>query len=399
MFATLPLSYCTNGHPGRTVDEVIDGLVAVTQPLAQRVGPVAAGLWLAEDVVAELADPGRLAALRSALGSLPVYTLNAFPQGNFHAAVVKQAVYRPTWAEPRRLDYTLKCAAVLAELMPDGVQGSISTVPLGFKADPATADAAFEAAAIDRLLDCAAGLDELHDATGRVIRLAIEPEPHCVLETTAETVAFFGRLMAAAAARGTEAIARDHLGVCYDVCHQAVEFEDVVASIRSLNDAGVRINKVHLSCAIELPDPTSDGQRQALARYVEPKYLHQTFAQTADRAILSQPDLTAALCEQPPEDWAAARRWRVHYHVPVDAVTLGPLRTTRPDLSRALAAVQALPYAPHLEVETYTWSVLPGDGPPSPADLVDGLAREMTATARLLDQHTASLQAVSKPPV
>ena len=386
MFATLPLSYCTNVHPGLTAAEVAAGLAKYTQPLAERTGGVAAGLWLADPVTQELIGPDAAAdavdRFRESLGPLPVYTLNAFPQGNFHSEVVKEAVYRPTWADRDRLDYTLRCASLLARLMPDGVQGSISTVPLAAKSNPATAAADFESRAIANLLECACALDDLHDETGRVIRLAIEPEPRCLLETTNETVAFFESLFAAADREGCEAIARDHLGVCYDVCHQAVEFEDVVKSIGQLRDAEIRINKVHLSCAIELADPASTEQRQALAAYVEPRYLHQTFAQTADRRVVFRDDLTAELCESPPEEFAAARRWRVHFHVPVHATRLGPLRTTRPELSRALAAVKALPYAPHLEVETYTWGVLPGEQ----VDLIDGLTQEIEATKRLLAQ-------------
>ena len=386
MFATLPLSYCTNVHPGLTTDAVIDGLSRYTAPLRQAVGPIAAGLWLPDAVTRDLtADRSALARLRKCLAEseLPVYTLNAFPFGDFHSSVVKDAVYRPDWSDPARLDYTLRCASLLAELMPDGVEGSISTVPLGYKRHDRTRSPEFEPAAIAALIDCAAELDDLHDETGRVIRLAIEPEPHCVLETTDETVAFFGRLLAAAGE--SEPVVRKHIGVCYDVCHQAVEFEDVVASLRRLRDAEIRINKVHLSCAIELTDPTDPTQRDALAAYVEPRYLHQTFAQQADRTVTSRPDLTAELCRSPPPELHDARRWRVHFHVPVDADRIGPLRTTRPDLSRALAAVRSLAYAPHLEVETYTWSVLPGEEP----DLLAGLAAEMRATRRLLDQLSA----------
>lgn len=394
VFATLPLSYCANVHPGLTVEAVCRGLTEYTQPLASRVGPVAAGLWLPDPVARELeANTTALAKLRETLAAaeLPCYTLNAFPQGNFHDTVVKQAVYRPTWGDRSRLDYTLRCARLLTELMPEGVQGSISTVPLAYKRDESFVG---EATAIEHLLECAHQLDALHDETGRVVRLAIEPEPHCHLETTDEAVAFFGRLFEAAAAAGCEAIARDHLGLCYDVCHQSVEFEDVVRSVRALDAAGVRINKVHISCAIELTDPTDAQQRAALATYAEPRYLHQTFAQTTDRRIVSVADLTAELCESPPEDFAAARRWRIHFHVPVDADRLGPLRTTRPDLSRAMAAIRELSYAPHLEVETYTWSVLPGEASESER-LIEGLAREVTATRRLIDQLSAAPPAKS----
>jgi hypothetical protein len=175
---------------------------------------------------------------------------------------------------------------------------------------------------------------------------------------------------------------RTHIGLCFDVCHQAVEFEDVAESIRSLDREGIRINKVHVSCALQLDDPRNNLEaRAAMKRYVEPRYLHQTFAAIPDGRIARAVDLSDELIDSPGEDFLSAESWRVHFHVPVDAERIGPLGTTRTALRQALAAVAALDYAPHLEVETYTWSVLPGEGKP---DLVQGLTRELLATRALL---------------
>lgn len=382
--STLPLSYCTNVHPGMSMDEVVRGVTEYTAPTRRQLGaPLAAGLWLAQPVTAELkADPQKLTTLRQVLADndLVCYTLNAFPYGNFHSERVKEEVYRPDWSEPARLDYTRDCAKVLAELMPEGVEGSISTVPLGFKQMPHDED--FLDRCIDNLLQLARGLDDLHDETGRVVRLAVEPEPLCVLETTDETLRFFERLRQRAADAAAGEIVDRHIGVCYDVCHQSVEFEDAKESIGRLHAAGVRINKVHITCAIRLVDPANNADgREALASYVEPRYLHQTFARGADGRVRATVDLARPLCEVPPPEYLNADEWRVHFHVPVNAERLGPLETTRDDLQRALKAVAALEYAPHLEVETYTWAVLPGQTPPS---LVDGLTAELTATRDLL---------------
>jgi sugar phosphate isomerase/epimerase len=379
----LPLSYCTNVHPGRSLAEVCDGIDRFTLPIRDRFGqPLAAGLWLARAVVDELATPEtrRRFAAFLAERNLPCYTLNAFPYGDFHSDRVKEQVYLPDWTHPDRERYTLDCARVLAELLPAGVDGSLSTVPLGFKALATSPN--FLERCIDRLIATATGLAQIRAETGRCVRLAIEPEPLCVLETTAETVTFFQRLQdRAVAGKALEAV-REQLGVCYDVCHQAVEFEDVAASIRQLVAEDIRINKVHISCAIEAPNPTRDAAvREALLRYVEPRYLHQTFARTADGRRVWQTDLDAALVQSPPAAFAAAPTWRVHFHVPVNTDQLGPLGTTRGDLQRALAVLPELDYAPHLEVETYTWEVLPGGGR---TELVDGFARELQATHALL---------------
>jgi sugar phosphate isomerase/epimerase len=386
--STLPLSYCTNVHPGRTVAEVEAGLERFTVPVAARFeAPLAAGLWLARPVVDELRctpdGPARFAE-RLARRGLTCHTLNAFPYGDFHGERVKDAVYRPDWTTPERRDYTLACAEILAALLPPDRDGSLSTLPLGFKPHVA-GDESFAARCVDRLLETSAGLVRLRERTGRIVRLAIEPEPWCVLETTREAVAFFERLFSVAADRGDAVLrgAREHLGVCCDVCHQSVEFEDVAESLRALDRAGVRIAKVHVTCAIELADPSANADgRAALARFVEPRYLHQTFARVRSGGTVAQVDLDAALCSDPPPAWREADAWRIHFHVPVDADRLGPLGTTRPDLIRALETVAALPQTPHLEVETYTWAVLP-DG--SARDLVDGLASELGATRRLLE--------------
>lgn len=382
----LPLSYCTNVHPGRTVAEVANGLEQHTARVRERLdAPIAAGLWLARSVVDELMldvrGPERLKQRLDKLG-LTCHTLNAFPYGDFHGERVKENVYLPDWSDTRRLEYTADCARVLCKLLPDGVDGSISTVPLGFKRFEHPPG--FEERCIENLIELTRRLMRTCEETGRRIRLAIEPEPLCLLETTGETLAFFDRLRKRADDEMlTDAVA-EHLGVCYDVCHQSVEFEDVEASIAQIAAAGVRINKVHITCAIELRDPReNEAGRRALAEFVEPRYLHQTFARSRDGDVVRAVDLTRDLALNPPDAFASADLWRVHFHVPVDAESLGPLSTTRADLRRAVEAVAALDYAPHLEVETYTWNVLPGADATA---LNDGLTRELAATSQLVAQ-------------
>ena len=380
-FSALPLAYCTNVHPCRVVTDVPAVLDRYAAPVRAISGfDISVGLWLPEAAVAEA---GAADVVGHALASrgLSCHTLNAFPFGDFHGARVKEQVYLPDWADRRRLDYTLSCARLLATLVPPGGEGSISTLPLGFKGFGHGPE--FMAAAADHLLMCAREFAALEAATGRTIRLALEPEPCCILETTAETVAFFTALFERAARAGIEQEARRHLGVCYDVCHQAVEFEDAARAVAALTAAGVRINKVQISCAIEASAPADPAQRDALLAYVEPRYLHQTFARGAGGTLHHAVDLTADLIADPA--WHARGPWRIHYHVPVDAERIGPLRTTRSELVRALAAIKILDYAPHLEVETYTWPVLPGA---DPVDLAAGIARELIAT-RVLIGNTA----------
>ncbi len=382
---SLPLGYCTNVHPAQTFAELLGGLDRYTVPVMRRVGrPMAAGLWLARPVVDEvLAAPNGTARLATELNArgLTVYTLNAFPYGDFHAARVKENVYRPDWTSSERLAYTERCATVLAGLLPEGGEGSISTLPIGFKGFD-RAPGFLQAA--EQLTDCARTLARIAAETGRTIRVAIEPEPFCLLETTEETIEFFRLLWGVSSTRGAEDAVRKHIGVCYDVCHQAVEFEAPAACVASLDRAGVRVNKVQVSCAIELNAPAENAEgRAALRQFIEPRYLHQVFARLRDGRTIGAVDLTAEFLGAPGPEFTAAETWRVHFHVPVDAEHFGSLGTTRSALRPALAAIAALNYAPHMEVETYTWSVMPGEGA---QDLVTGLANEINATQRLIDE-------------
>jgi sugar phosphate isomerase/epimerase len=384
--SSLPLSYCTNVHPGFTVAEIESGLDQYSVPIRKKYNAtLAAGLWLAQPVVKELSgNPDLLDRFIQGLHDrdLSCYTLNAFPYGNFHSERVKENVYLPDWSTKERLEYTKQSAQILSALMPEGREGSISTVPLGFK------EFEYNGKMIDQcvshIIELARFLDDLHDESGKRIRLAIEPEPFCIIETTDEALMFFKQLWKKAEDENASDEVRDHIGLCYDVCHQSVEFENVEESIQRIDQAGIRINKLHISCAIELENPAGNPEAlKALANYVEPRYLHQTMAKTSEGEILRYVDLDQNLIENPPEGFLNAECWRIHFHVPVNAENLGPLKTTRPDLKKAITSIGNLSYAPHLEVETYTWEVLPGEE----NDLVQGFSQELSSTRLLLSNQ------------
>ncbi|QDU60837.1 Xylose isomerase-like TIM barrel [Planctomycetes bacterium Pan216] len=390
--SALPLSYCANVHPGRTFAEVAEGLKRYTAPLRERLGtPIAVGMWMTRDALTEVAtDPKLVDWLQGWLREhdLTCYTMNAFPFGNFHAERVKENVYLPDWTDVRREEYTRDVADLLARLLPEGVEGSLSTSPCAFKAlHPQGADVDVY---FPRLVSIARHLQDLRRRTGRTIRLAIEPEPGCLLETTDEALGFFKDLRGwVKEAKDADAV-REHLGLCYDICHQAVEFEDVAESIDRLDAAEIRLVKVHVTCALELTDPRDEAAREHLARFVEPRYLHQTTALTDDGRLLWSTDLSREQTSAPAEDWLGSRAWRIHFHVPVHEESLGPLGTTRHVLDRALRQVARLEQTPHLEVETYTWNVLPTE-PQNGAsfDLVKGLSAELQRTTSFLEQVRA----------
>lgn len=382
------LTYCTNIHAGERWEEISNALHSHVLAVKERVSPAApmgVGLRLSGLASERLAEPERLAELKAFLAAtgLYVFTINAFPYGPFHGARVKEDVYEPDWRSPERLRFTNRVADILAELLPEGVAGSISTVPGGYRARiESSADMDCMAQA---MINHAAHLYELERATRKEIVLAFEPEPCCFLETTDEAVAFFNEYLftpnavdqfsvLAGTSRGDAAEAlRRHLGLCFDVCHAAVVFEDVHSSLEAIAAAGIRIPKIQLSSALKLPEVT-DGAEALLKRFDDGVYLHQTY-ETRDGRLTRYADL--------PDAFAALRRgdsggeWRVHCHVPLlFEPSYGPLQSTRDVLSEVLGICRTQAIAPHLEVETYTWGVLPED---LRTDDIDGdIARELT---------------------
>jgi sugar phosphate isomerase/epimerase len=367
---TVDLGYCYNVLPGESAAALALQARRICGPVRARldVARMGVGLWIARAAARELCDdPAARRALAAALAEqgLYVYTLNGFPYGGFHAPQVKHAVFEPSWADDARVDYTLDLAALLAELAPaDVARPSISTVPLG----PASVD---RARAADGLRRCADGLAALAERTGRAIDVGLEPEPG----------AGFERLDALAAYLA-EVDAGPRIGACLDCCHAAVVDEEPAAALAALAAAGVACSKIQISSALAVPRPDDDAQRAALAAFDEPRFLHQV--RSARGGAMDLPDALATLDRDVP--------WRVHFHVPVHDPDAGLLATTRAAIAPVLAAALARPGPlPQLEVETYTWSVLPPDRRPTDdAGLVEGIARELTWARDLLVSMGAS---------
>jgi sugar phosphate isomerase/epimerase len=388
------LTYCTNIHPGETWAEVRDNLVRFVVPVRERFAPGASfgvGLRLSGEAARALGEPSALAELHALLGAhdMYVFTINGFPYGPFHGRPVKEAVYLPDWLDPERLAYTDRLADLLAALLPDGVDGSISTVPGAFA--PRVAGEADAARMASAMLAHIAHLVRVREATGRRVALALEPEPCCFLETIAETVDFFERhLLAPAAVADTadatglapaaaEEAIRDHLGVCLDACHMAVEFEDPAAALDALARAGIRVQKVQVSAGLRVAFPGGHEDaavRAALAAFADDVYLHQVVERRADGALTRHLDLPQALAA----DQAASgpREWRVHFHVPLFRERFGRFEGTQSYVAELLRLVRARTDCAHFEVETYTWDVLPEEF--RREDIVSAVARELAWT-------------------
>ena len=386
--AGVHLTYCSNIHPGESWAEVRANLGLHVLAVRNRLAPqhsFGVGLRLSARAAAELSDPAMLAEFQDFLAQhrMYVFTLNGFPYGAFHGTRVKEQVYLPDWRDPERLRYTNLLADLLAQLLPDdaSLEGSVSTVPGAFK--PALAGPDDVAAMVEQLLLHVTHLVQLRSRSGRLISLALEPEPHCFLETIDEVVGFFERHL-----HGPAAVARvmdltgldraeaaralhDHLGVCLDLCHAAVEFEQPAQCVRRLDLAGIRVLKMQISAGLRLPKLDPDAL-QALSRFDDAVYLHQVVQQGPGglRRFADLADAFASL-----QGSSAGHEWRVHFHVPIFLDQLGPFGSTQSFIREMLALHRAKPVSMHLEVETYTWGVLPEPFRSGPVD--EAVAREL----------------------
>jgi len=362
------LTYCLNVHPGESWSDNLATLRTTVLAVRNLVSPrqsFGLGLRLSAAAAATLDDPAQLEELLAFLHSenLYVFTVNAFPFGRFHGAPVKESVYAPDWRSAQRVAYTNQVASILAALIPPGATGTISTVPCSWKPwihSPADLDPI-----LDHLTASVAHCAGIAERQARDILLTLEPEPGCLLETTPETIAFFkdhlftraAALLAAKLnipASSAQNLIRHHLGVCLDTCHAALQFEDPAESLRLYEAQGIRVPKIQISSALR-----TDAAPESLATlrpFDEPVYLHQVKARTPTGEILSWPDLPQAL-ESIPN--SAAEEVRVHFHVPLHFTNSGPLNSTASLLTPNLLTQFASDPLTHLELETYTWQVLP----------------------------------------
>jgi len=358
----LHLAYTTNVHRSETWRETLDALNNHTLAVRERVcpkKPFAIGLRLSNQAARELSESGTLVEFQRWLAQTNcyVFTINGFPFGQFHGARVKEQVYLPDWTSPERLAYTNLLFDLLAKLLPAGLEGSVSTLPGSFKGFHLHADAL--KAIRYNLWQCVEHIAHLTEQTGRKLCLALEPEPLCLLESSGETIQLFDRLRAE---HPRDPRLAEHLGVNYDTCHFAVNFEEPRNAISCLQYHGIKIGKIHASSALKLR-PTTEARR-ALAAFVGDIYFHQTVIRYPDGQRFIYADLNEALAGEPraSEDIAAENlpEWRVHFHVPLHTPAGPPFETTNDHLLAVLDLLaENLNLCSHLEMETDTWEVLP----------------------------------------
>lgn len=372
--STVHLAYCTNVHPAETLDGVLAQLRDHCEPVRKRLGRdrLGIGLWLARDAARALAaDPAAVRSLRGELDrrGLEVVTLNGFPYQGFGAEEVKYRVYKPDWADPERLGHTTELARLLVQLLPDDItEGTISTLPLAWRTDHPAPRAA---AALDALRTLGHRLDALADLTGRSVRVGLEPEPGCVVETTRDAIA------------PLTAVGHERIGICVDTCHLATSFEDPGPALDALTAMRrTRRQGPALRRAARREPPSARGTRspRRLRRTPVPAPDPHRHRRRTARHRRPRPAVSGtALPDGAP--------WRAHFHVPLHAAPAPPLTSTLDVLTASLGRLVGgpRPLTRHLEVETYTWQALPPElRPRVRAQLTDGIAAELTLARDLL---------------
>ena len=375
------LSYCSNIHAGETWDATFQNLKIYIPEVKKRLahkGAFGIGLRLSHEASLILERPEHLQEFRDWLkkSNAYVYTLNCFPYGGFHRTKVKEQVHAPDWTTEARRDYTIRCFRILAQLLPEGMEGGISTSPLNyrhwFSTDVEKEEAFAQATA--HLIEVVEELVRLRRETGKLLHLDIEPEPDGLLENSEELIRYFkdwlltkGKAELAKklgiVEKEAAALILDHLQVCYDVCHFAIGYEKPKETFQKLKKAGIGIGKIQLSAALKLLIPDSPFERfsigKRLEEFADTTYLHQVVGRTKEEGLKSYPDLPQALAQLGDTQ---DLEWRVHFHVPIFLENYGTFQSTQEDIVEVLKLVKAdSSMTKHLEVETYTWEVLPED--------------------------------------
>ncbi|GGG93152.1 metabolite traffic protein EboE [Pedobacter zeae] len=383
------LTFCTNIYAGENWEThfavLKDSFPKLKAGLSPG-SPLGIGLRLSNLASIELLEQNHLMVFKQWLQDEGgyVFTMNGFPYGGFHHTRVKDQVHAPDWTTEDRVAYTLRLAHILSQLLPDDMDGGISTSPLSYK--PWFTDAGARENATNKatanIVKVAKGLQQIQEQRGKLIHLDIEPEPDGFLESGPEFIHWYENVLLPAG--NNETLIKNHIYLCYDVCHFAIGYEPHTAIINELRQKGIKIGKIQISAALKAKLPASMPERRAvldeLSRFDEPTYLHQVIARKNNGTLLRYPDLAEALAAAGD---VSVEEWRAHFHVPIFVEDMGLIQSTQSDIAEVLNLQKESSFTAHLEVETYTWEVLPTT---LKAPLNDSIIRELAWVKTLLEQ-------------
>ncbi|MEH1867468.1 MAG: metabolite traffic protein EboE [Nostoc sp.] len=387
------LTYCSNIHPGESWLEVLTNLEKYILELKSRLSPTepfGIGLRLADIAAKELLESNNLAQFQAWLTqhNLYVFTLNGFPYGGFHRKVVKDQVYAPDWSTQERVNYSLNLTQILSALLPQGLDGGISTLPLSYKPwwqkDQATFDTVLKKSCLN-IASVVVEMIRISEETGKILHIDLEPEPDGLIENTSEVIDFYQNWLLPIGGNYlseklnieqhlAETKLIEHVRVCYDTCHFSVEYEEPQSVFARLQSAGIKIGKIQISAAIKVKIPAEVEKRnlivERLRPFAESTYLHQVIERRNDGTLHHYPDLIAAL---PHLEESLAEEWRIHFHVPIFIHDYQILQSTQDDIATVLNLIKTNNACSHLEIETYTWDVLPSE---MKIDMLTSIQRE-----------------------
>lgn len=379
------LAYCTNIHRGESWEQTFQTLKDYTTRVQENVCPTdryAIGLRLGFNAAKELEQSKNLNEFKNWLdqNNCYVFTVNGFPYGTFHGARVKEDVYRPDWTTGERVEYTKLLFKLLKEITPSDCSASVSTVPCSYK--EFIHDAGQVELMKENLWSVIEYIDDLQQKTGRDFHLGLEPEPLCFLETSSETVDFINSMREMRPGDGR--IDRC-LGVNYDTCHLAIEFEEPKDVIYRFVSNNIKISKIHLSSALKVI-PTRD-RLEKLAAFDDPVYFHQVISKDPKTGQLKRiKDLDIALKNAQKDQLPECDEWRIHFHIPLHSETNALFASTSDHIEKLLDILVAKPdLCDHYEMETYTWEVLPDAI--KQKDVVDQLTKEYHWTLNQMSQR------------
>lgn len=368
------LAYCTNIHRGESWSQTFQTLKDYTLRVKHVISPndpYAIGLRLGFNAAEELSQKENLLHFQKWLeeNQCYVFTINGFPYGTFHGARVKEDVYRPDWTTRERVDYTKSLFRLLHELTPSDCSASVSTVPCSYK--EFITDSSQVQTMRDNIWEVADFIADLSEQSGRDFHLGLEPEPLCYLETSQEAVDFISSLKDC---RKDYSAIEKHIGVNYDTCHLAIEFEEPKQVIKNFVDNNIRISKIHLSSALKV-FPTTENLTQ-LRHFDDPVYFHQVISKNHQTGEIKRiKDLDIALDEAETNPPAPDEEWRIHFHIPLHSPTNDLFESTSNHIQGLLDTLVSQPnLCDHFEMETYTWEVLPDEI--KTRDVVDQLIHE-----------------------
>lgn len=394
------LTYCSNIHSGETWHEHFERLKENISVIRKKVAPFepfGIGLRLANSASLELRKQENLEAFQLWLAenNCYVFTMNGFPYGGFHHTIVKDKVHAPDWLSADRVSYTIRLAQILAALLPEGVDGGISTSPLSYKYwhKDEEVENVLEKCTFN-LLQVLEQLVHIKNITGKTIHIDIEPEPDGLLGNGKEFLNWYVRYLFPLGIPYVQdrynvnedeaaSIIREHIQLCYDVCHFAVGFEDHAHMIEQLRSLGIKTGKIQISAALKAV-MTENRQQviDAFKQFNEPVYLHQVVARKPDGSFINYPDLNIAINDAGNNQVV---EWRAHYHVPLFIENYGLLQSTQKDIQTVLAIHDTTMFTFHLEIETYTWEVLPDE---MRLPLTESIAREILWVMNILKHES-----------